>query len=378
MRILIDFTQIPIERTGVGVYAEHLLQELPDLLDARDRLFVLIQDDERFVPQALGPRSQVQLLKIPSRIFRNRAALLVFEQLVLPCLAWRHRIDVLHSLHYTHPLFAPCARAVTIHDMTFSLFPELHTRGRRLLFPFFIRRALRRAECPIYVSHSTQRDAERLFGPSRHPGHVTPLGVDPAPAATNPEEDEARLASLCVRKPFLLFLGTIEPRKNVVRILQAFEQVAADHPSLTLVLAGKMGWHPEEVVAALEKCTVRGRVCRIGFVSEAEKSALLRSCAALVYPSLYEGFGLPVLEAMAHGAPVITSNLSSMPEVAGDAAIELDPHSVKAIAQAIDRIASDKPLREDLHHRGTSRSSQFTWKRTAKETYASYTEAYLQ
>ena len=380
MTILIDFTQIPRERTGVGVYAEHLLRELPSLLGAQDRLIVLLQSDEAAVPAMLhGVSHPVQTVTIPARPFRNRVALLLFEQCLLPLLLLRLRVNLVHSLHYTHPLWAPCARAVTIHDLTFSLFPQLHTRGRRLLFPFFTRRAVRHAECPLFVSYSTRRDAEQLFGACRHTGHVAPLGVLPPDSVPDPQAAQALLAAAGVRSPFLLFLGTLEPRKNIVRIVQAFEQIADEHPELTLVLAGKLGWHTDAIVAAIESSPQKDRIQRLGFVSEDEKAALLSGCEVLLYPSLYEGFGLPVLEAMAYGAPVVTSNLSSLPEVAGDAALLVDPLSVDAIAGAAERILRDSgaepALAARLRHAGPERALKFTWRATAEATVVAYRAA---
>ncbi len=371
MRVLLDFTQVPLQRTGVGVYADHLLQELAALMRPPDCLYVAIQDDDPLHRNDRLARLHVHFLPVNARIFRRRAALLLFEQTILPLLALRHHADVLHSLHYTHPLVAPCARAVTIHDLTFTLFPELHTRARRLLFPFFTRRAMRAAECPLFVSRSTEADAERLFGPSRFPGHVTRLGVATSAPAT-PQQTQAALRQLGVRVPFVLFLGTLEPRKNLRRVLSAFEWFAERHPPFTLLIAGKLGWNYREFLAALEGSPVRARVQTLGFVTEGQKAALLAGCAMLVYPSLYEGFGLPVLEGLAAGAPVVTSDVSSMPEVAGEAALLVDPLSVEAIADAMSRIAADPRLAARLREAGPRRAGHCTWAQSAEATYRAY------
>ena len=296
---------------------------------------------------------------------------MLFEQLALPFLLKQHTIHIIHSLHYTFPLFAPCSRAVTIHDLTFFLFPELHTRGRRLLFPFFIRRAMRAAECPIFVSRSTQQDAEHLLGSSRHPGHVVPLGVS-LPRPMTAAELTSFLQPLGIAQPYLLFLGTVEPRKNVVRLIQAFEAVAQNHPELSLVIAGKLGWHCEPVMAALASSPVSSRIRHLGFVTEDQKQALLSSCATLVYPSLYEGFGLPVLEAMVHGAPVITSSVSSMPEVAGSAALLVDPLSLSGLSDAMESIFANVRVSAELQRNGLRRAAEFSWRKNAETTYQAY------
>lgn len=374
MNILIDFTQIPLERTGVGVYADHLVKELCTQLRSTDTLLVLAQSDEQAVVHSARHTQRVRVLKISAKLFRNRAALMLFEQTILPLILLHHSVDVVHSLHYTFPLMSPCARVVTLHDMTFSLFPELHTRGRRLLFPLFIRQALQRAECPVFVSEATKKDAERLFGRSRHAGHVTPLGV--SRQLTIHAAGLAALTKLGVKEPYLLFVGTLEPRKNIVRIVKAFERLISKHPEYSLVLAGKLGWHIDEIVAAIRDLQPDKTVKHLGFVTEAQKAALLSRCAMLIYPSLYEGFGLPVLEAMAYGAPVITSDVSSMPEVAGDAAVLVNPESLEEIAEAMEQVATEEQLQARLRAAGPLQAAHFSWKRTAEESYRAYQKAF--
>lgn len=373
MRVLIDFTQIPLNRTGVGVYADHLVAHLAPLLRNHDALILIVQSDDIVIRETLKDRPGVHLMTIPSRIFRNRAILIAFEQCILPIIARIKRADIIHSLHYTHPLLAFTRRVVTIHDLTFLLFPDMHTRGRRWIMPFFIRRAMKHAEGVIFVSKATQSDAERMFPVGHNLRRVVPLGVSPPLFST--DQDGASNAvppKMGVKPPYLLFIGTLEPRKNIIRIVQAFERVAKKHQNLTLVLAGKLGWHTREIVASIENSDMRSRICHLGFVSEAEKWILLRNCEMLVYPSLYEGFGLPVLEGMAAGAPVITSNLSSMPEVAGDAASLVDPNSVEAITFAIEQIIGNKTLAKQLRDDGTAQAALFTWQKMAHSMYRLY------
>ncbi|MBV8675000.1 MAG: glycosyltransferase family 4 protein [Acidobacteriaceae bacterium] len=370
---MIDFTQIPVLRTGVGVYAENLACELDHLVGSGDSLFVLIQSDEQSLPKQLGAAKNVQFVRISSRLFRNRAALLFFEQLVLPFILLGYRIEVLHSLHYTHPLICPCRRVVTIHDLTFLLFPGLHTWGRRLIIPFFIRHAMRNADAVIFVSESTRSDAERIITRSRALGAVVPLGVDPN-YSLSPESEElcSRLTKLGVNQPFILNIGTIEPRKNLLRLIEAFENVADHRPELSLVLAGKLGWFYSQILAQINGSRHAERILAIGFVTEYDKRALLNACELFIYPSLYEGFGLPVLEAMSAGAPVITSSNSSLAEVAGDAAELVDPESVSELSNAISHLLEDEGKMAALRGRGKSRSASFTWANTARKTYDVY------
>jgi glycosyltransferase involved in cell wall biosynthesis len=373
VRIMIDFSQIPVARTGAGVYAENLVREIIPLLDHADSLFLLVQSDEVAVLDVVGKNPRASLIPIPSAIFRNRAMLFVFEQLLLPLLLLLYRIDILHSLHYTHPFISPCRRVVTIHDLTFLLFPELHTRARRLIMPRFIRHAMRRADAVIFVSQSTCRDAEYLIPGGKALKAVVPLGVDAKYGAT-PSSDEIRTAleRLGLKSPFILNVGTIEPRKNLLRLIEAFERLADVHTNVNLVLAGKLGWGYADVIEKTKISPYSSRIRQVGFITDQEKLSLLHCCQIFVYPSMYEGFGLPVLEAMAAGAPVITSANSSLSEVAGTAAILIDPSSISNLAAALDALLSDDPKRLEMIGKGKKRASLFTWTATAAKTYQVY------
>lgn len=370
MRIMVDFTQIPLARTGVGVYADHLVDELLELLRQDDRLLLVVQSDE---PKRAewARRERVRLITIPSSLFRKRALLLIFEQVALPVIAARHGVDALHSLHYTAPLITSVKRVVTIHDMTFLLFPELHTRGRLLVMPRFLRAAVKRADGLVYVSEATRRDAERLIPGGRGVAAVAPLGVESVGALPQ-ERIDSILHRLQITRPFLLNIGTIEPRKNLVTLIRAFEGIAAEFPDLTLVLAGKLGWKYGETVEAMQTSAAAKRIRSIGYISDEEKTALLQACELFIYPSLYEGFGLPLLEAMAAGAPVIGSNVSSMPEVVGDAGELIDPRDAETLARLMAELLSDPSRRARMRGAGRARAASFTWRRTAERTYALY------
>jgi glycosyltransferase involved in cell wall biosynthesis len=374
MRVLVDFTQVPLSRTGAGVYAEHLVRELiPKFTGTEDNLFLLLQEDEDRIRKFAEHSPNVTIVTVGTRLFRNRALLLLYEQLALPFLLLRKRIDVVHSLHYTHPLVSPCARLVTVHDLTFLLFPELHTLARRLIMPFFIRRAVRHADGLVFDSIASQRDAQKLIPTTKENlRRITPLGVDSEDFNGNEHNTRGVLEKFSIEKPFLLFVGTIEPRKNIARLIRAFELLANEFPNLLLVIAGKPGWHFENVFSAMRNSEYQSRIRYLNFITDTEKKALLSACAALAYPSLYEGFGLPILEGMAAGAPVITGNVSSLPEVAGDAAILIDPLSVEQLAEAIRTVLRDPAERNKLSAMGRKQAAAFSWARTATLTFEAY------
>jgi len=251
-----------------------------------------------------------------------------------------------------------CKLTATIHDMTSALMPQFHTEASVRADRYYADRILRRADGLIAVSESTKADAVRLL--RLPPERVTVIysGVDarfftakPAPAP----------------KPYVLFLSTIEPRKNVDLLLDAWDWLPTDvREAHDLVLAGPVGWRSDATMARIGAIT-RG-VRHIGYVNESDLPGLVAGATAFVYPSLYEGFGFPPLQAMAAGVPTITSNVSSLPEVAGDAALLIDPHSVEELSCAVERVLSSPSLRSDLAERGPRQAARFSWERCARES----------
>jgi glycosyltransferase involved in cell wall biosynthesis len=275
-------------------------------------------------------------------------------------------------VHATNPAAVPPVRedqrlVVTIHDLAFQRFPELFPRDWRWLYRAGLRAAVKRADAILVPSQSTANDlmAARSVPASRV--HVTPL----APSLVATSQDPAgTLARLGVAQPYVLSVGTLEPRKNLVRLLRAYRQVAPEVPH-TLVLAGTPGWRIEELEAELAR-PGPGTIVRTGSVSGEDLDVLYRGADVFAYPSLHEGFGLPVLEAMARGVPTLASNVSSLPQVAGDAALLVDPTDVSEIAEGLARLLTDPALADDLRQRGLQRAATFTWAATARATLGVY------
>lgn len=373
MRIAFDATAIPDSRAGAGIYIFSLVRALARVdRDNEYHVFAKPEHAEEF--GALGPN--FALVPVPPLSSARR---LVWEQTALPRAVHRLGADVLHSPHYTMPLAlggplgGGVRRVVTFHDMTYFLMPELHPRFHRRFFPPMMRAAARRADRILAVSESTRGDITRLLGvaPARVVTTLEAAGplFRPAPAG--------EVAEACSRfgltpGGFLLYVGVLEPRKNVPRLLQAYAQIAGRFPDVPLVIAGKKGWMYDAIFAQVTALGLTGRVVFTGYVPEADLPRLYAGARAFAYPSRYEGFGLPVLEAMACGTPVVTSDVSSMPEVAGEAALLVGPDDVGALADALARVLSDDALAADLSRRGTLRAAGFSWERCARETRAVY------
>ncbi len=376
INVLIDVTGVTLQKAGVGVYGKELVHAL--LACPGIQLFVLAQDDDPDFGRHCLPGAT--LLPVPSRWMRKRPVRLVFEQTVLPFLISRYRIDVVHSLHYSFPLLRRRAKVVvTIHDMTWFSMPEVHQSFKKRYHRFFIERAGRVADGLIFVSRSALADFRARFGSPRGEAVVIHHGRDPR---FQPSADEAAIDDVRriyhLSAAYILYVGTIEPRKNLVRLVEAFARIAPRHPGTQLVLAGNRGWMYGQLFERVQQLALGSRVLFPGFVPEAEKPALMAGCTLFVYPSLYEGFGLPALEAIASGVPVVTSNTSSLPEVVGEAALLVDPADVDALAEAMERILTDPALRDRLRREGPRQAARFTWRQTAGKTADLYRSVHSQ
>jgi len=248
-----------------------------------------------------------------------------------------------------------------------------HNRLDNWRYHWQLPRALRRVDAVITVSACSRRDILAHFGLSPKRIAVIPEGVEPRfrPVPDSPER-RAALARYGVAPPFLLYLGGINARKNLSRLLEAYARLRERHPRLRLVIGGKRQWQAGEIMATFARLALGDAVCFTGYVEDADLPALYSAAEVFVFPSLYEGFGLPPLEAMACGTPVVTSTVSALPEVVGDAALTVDPHDVPGLAAAIERALTDDGLRATLRRRGLTRAGQFTWHRAARETLALY------
>ena len=279
------------------------------------------------------------------------------------------RFDIVHA---TNPAGVPPTRpgqalVVTVHDLAFERFPERIPRSWRLLYRAGMRAVARHADAVLVPSHATAEDVRTLTSVDPAKVHVTPLAASLPSAAADPG---AALERLGVPRPYVLFVGTLEPRKNVVTLVRAYRQVAPDVPH-ALVLTGPDGWFAAKMDAELAR-PGPGTVVRTGHVTQDDLDALYRGADAFAYPSAYEGFGLPVLEALARGVPTIASDVPALREVAGDAALFVVPGDVAELAETLGRVLGDEALAGDLRTRGPARAAGFTWAATARATLEAY------
>jgi glycosyltransferase involved in cell wall biosynthesis len=361
-----DATTLVGRISGVGYYTTRLMESLARAAgrSALERLVVLSNREVQAPP---GPRVEVW----ETGRFGVRS---VWLQLVLPRLLRLLRPDLVHYTNYLAPLKTDVPYVVSIHDMSLTLFPRFHTLKKRLLTSTLVPVVARRARSILTPSESSRRDVIRFLGID--PARVTVVPYAPACPVTSVEDALPRLAEQYgVRVPYFLYVGTLEPRKNLLRVLRAFASVAPSLPDHRFLIVGQKGWKYAAILREAARGVLAERVSFLGYVPEADLPALYRHATAFVYPSLYEGFGLPVLEAMACGTPVLTSDRSSLLEVASGAGLLVDPEDEEAIVDGLRRLAGDEALRQDLRARGLARASTYSWERTARETLAVYEQA---
>lgn len=284
--------------------------------------------------------------------------------------------DITHFFNYIVPPGVHGKTVVTVHDMVLHAYPETMRTRTRLLLQMSLRRSMQRADRIVTDSEFSRSEIAKYYPAFADKVRVVPCGVDterfrPADAA-----ETARVrAAHHLPAQYFLYLGTLEPRKNLVRLIAAYGKLRERFPDAPpLVLAGGKGWQYERIFAAAEKDNVRGHIIFPSYIPSADMAALYSGALAFVFPSLYEGFGMPPLEAMACGCPVLTSNAASLPEAAGNAALLCNPHKTAAIAKGLERMLTDAPLREMLRQRGFKRSAEMSWDNAAEKLYAVYRE----
>ena len=378
LRLSVDVTAVPDRPVGAGQYTLQLARTLAARSDID--LVLLTRRSDRPRWHAMAPGAEVVAAAPDARPLR-----LAWEQARMPGLLARQSVSVHHGPHYTMPERSPIPAVVTIHDLSFFESPRWHQRSKVLLFRRAIAVAARRAAAVVCPSRVTAAELARWCRVDAEV-FIAHHGVDTRRFRTDEPHEGADRASLALidsrlsdSRPFLLFVGTIEPRKDVPTLVRAFARIADRHPDALLVLAGGVGWGGSEVDRAIETSRVAASIVRTGYVADHAVPALLRSAAAAVYPALYEGFGLPALEALACGARLVTTAGTAMEEVAGGAAILVAPGDAQGLADAIDAELSGRPgsgpADAGLRQRGLDIVARHTWAMSADRHVEAYQHA---
>jgi len=365
MKITLDATALLARRFGIGFYAENLVRSLAEI-DRENRYQLLYQyvrpaRREPYLPSA--PNFRPLRRRLPYFL-----ADLLYNPFGLVGDGFVGRADLFHALRGFLPRCRRVKTVWTLYDLAFKVNPGWFTPETAAGLEKVTRRNLDRADHVITISEHTREDLVRFYG---YPAErITPILLGVPRHALEPDEDDEILAAHPdAPMPYFLFVGTLEPRKNVVRLVEAFSRLDTPH---SLVLVGAQGWMSEPIFSAIAASPRREKILWRNYCSAAELERLYRHAEVFVYPSLYEGFGLPVLEAMAHGCPVITARTSSLPEVGGDAVVYVDPEDTADLADEMHTLATSERIRNALAEKGRARAANFSWQETARKTLEVY------
>jgi glycosyltransferase involved in cell wall biosynthesis len=360
VRVALDASAIPDPPGGAGRYVLALAGALDLRPDVAMTVVARTADSARWPPPVAARAPALRPLRLG------------WEQVGLPRVVRSLGVEVHHGPHYTMPLALGLPSVVTVHDLSFFTHPEWHERTKVAFFRAAIRTSARRAAALVAVSAATAALLEDRVRP-RAPVHVIPHGVDHARfRPEDPGDDEAARARAGVSGPYIAFVGTLEPRKDVPTLVRAFDRLAGARPDLSLVLAGGRGWGVEAVEEAVRDAAHGDRVRLLGYLAERDMPAVLRGAAAVAYPSLEEGFGLPVLEALACGAPLVTTSGTVMEEVAAGAALLAPPGDADRLAAALEAVLDAGPGQAERRRLGLEVAARHTWEGSA----AAHAEVY--
>ena len=374
MKVAMDVRTVTEVRSGVGNYVLNLLrclrQEGP-----REEWYLVGQEKNLNLLNCLPQENTCHTTRISHE---SHPLGDIWEHYWLPRVLERAQVDVMHGPATLIPLTnKKYASVVTVHDLVAYLYPETIPHKYAVYMRWLLRKVVKRADLIISVSHSTKQDLIDIL--KVEPERIVVVH-EAAQASFRYEPDEQRLARVCrhhgIYGPFIYHVGNIEPRKNLLRLLRAFlslrEQLKDD---VRLVITGQKGWLTSKLFGAMKQMDLGDWVVFTGYVPHEHLPLLMNAAEAFVFPSLYEGFGLPVLEAMSCGTPVLTSDISSLPEIVGNAALLVDPTDEDAIAAGIKQLLEDTELRRRLAAAGLEQASRFSWQRAARETLAVYRQA---
>jgi glycosyltransferase involved in cell wall biosynthesis len=361
-----DFRQ-----AGVSRYIEYLLRYLPESLDPGDEAHVFAGPEAR-EPERIASFDR-SLIWHWSRLPTGKAPVrIAWEQTAAPILSRVNRLDVVHGPVNVTPLVGAPPAIVTVHDLAFLRFPQQYPSLQRRYLAALTRWSVRRSALTLAVSEHTRADVIEFFGAAPERVVAVPHGVSEDFQPRQGTEELAQFrAHRGLPETFVLFVGTLQPRKNLEGLLRAYARIDPSDRA-PLVVVGSPGWKYQSIYEELTRSGLERDVIFAGYADSAALRLWYSAAAVFVYPSLYEGFGLPVLEAMACGTPVITSTASSLPEVAGDSAITVDPADPDALAEALTRLLGDRDLQLRLRERGLARVRSFSWRTTVERTVALY------
>jgi len=369
MKIAINTLLLYKTKVGMGKYIVELVNRVPKK-DKRNKYLLYVSRDNRHFFNLSS--DNIEIKEIP-RIFSNPFLKIFWEQCFLPFYIWKNNVDLYHAPGFVLPFFRinKVPFLMTVADMTFFSHPQHHKTIKNIYFKHMIPFSLKKAEKVITISENTKKDVIEQTNtvPSKIKSIL--LGVDKIFLDKKNSRDKKVLDKYNIKKPYILFVGMLEPRKNIKGLIEAFYLVQNKHDN-DLIIVGKKGWMYQDIFKLVKKLKLEGEVIFTGYLPDEDLPSLYSNATCFVYPSFYEGFGIPIVEAMACGCPVITSNNSSMREVAGEAAILVNPYNVEEIKDAIEKVIYNPKEKKRLQKLGFQNVKRFNWDKMAEETINMY------
>lgn len=367
--------------TGIGRYTRSLFYEYIQNNIIRQDTLYLFSDIPLLNPQEQRTTGSTTFPENVHLVISPCKRRILWTNWYIPPLLRRHHIDVYHGVcNFELPVRKMCRYVVTIHDLVPLFFPELVPWKHLLFFKLFMKRAAQAADLIITDSEHSKHDIVQHLAVPEEKIRVIYLGYD---AKHQEIRDQQVIQDVITRygicQPYLLFVGVIEPKKNLERLVDAFVILQRENvidKELQFVIAGAKGWFYEQLYRKVQELNLEHQILLTGFVPDEDLPYLYSGAELFVFPSTYEGFGLPVIEAMSYGIPVVTSKTSSLPEIAGDAGFLVDPNSPESIAQGLISVLSDENLQAKMKQAGRLQAQKFSWQRTAEQTYNVYQEVY--
>jgi glycosyltransferase involved in cell wall biosynthesis len=361
VRVVLDATPLLGHQTGIGVFVQSLFEALSEEPDVRLSAYGMTGRNVSALRAALPDNMAHNEKPMPAAVLTR-----LWQRLEWPRLdRWLPAGNVVHGTNFVVPPTRASARLVTVHDLAAVRYPELCTPASRR-YPALVKRAVQNGAHVHTLSRSAASDVEELLDVPPDRIHVIAPGL--APLA------DSNVTAVTPSNPYVFAIGTIEPRKDYPTLVRAFDRVAASDPRIELVIAGERGWGADAFDDAVAGATHKDRIRVLGRISAVHYDGLLRGARVLAYPSLYEGYGYPPLEAMRAGVPVVATNVASLPEVTHDAAVLVEPRNPEQLASAIEQVVNDEKLREHLVLRGHARVSSQRWDEAARKFVALYKE----
>lgn len=365
MRIGLDCRTIQeSEPAGTAHYAKELVRALLDI-DSKNEYFLFFNQEKNIPEDLRQPNAKIIILPRKSLPF-------ISSHWQFSKALKKHQLDIFHGPANTLPIGYNGASILTIHDLAIYINPEWFPK-QSFSTKFLVPRSLAKAKKIIVPSESTKQDLQNIFRVPEDKIKVVYEGVKTEEPSEKIIQAVLQKFKINPKEPYFFFLGTIEPRKNLIALIAAYKILIQKNPDAPiLILAGGKGWKNDDIFEAIKKRDLENKIKYLGYVSNEEKFALMKSALAFVYPSLYEGFGLPILEAMSLNTPVITSRTSSLPEVSSDGALMIDPNDDNEIANALEKLWKDDSLHNELITKGKRQTARFSWTKTAEQTLEIY------